>query len=335
MIDNIATTRLEHNSSDIAPLVSVLVPSYNHQKYVIECLESIKNSNYQRLELILSDDCSSDATHELAERWVQQNVGRFERATAVRQPRNLGIVKNLQFLFDNSQGKYLAFLASDDMLTGSGIKDRLNVLETNDNLDAIFGNCQVISESGEVIREQFLAPHITEALASQEMLFFALIRSWGPGGPVMMLRRTSVLEGGSLGRLPEDLQFEDRYIYIRLASRGKLGFLNRTVAKYRIVENSMSRSSSFAKIQRQGVLDSDSRNLNLLSGINKLYLRMEIEKSNAEINKHAGIAHAINKRFWEINSGLLWRGLYQWSRLSARMRFFSDEQTMRVRTYDK
>ena len=41
-----------------SPLVSVLVPSYNHEKYVIECLESIKGLSYPRLELILSDDGS-------------------------------------------------------------------------------------------------------------------------------------------------------------------------------------------------------------------------------------------------------------------------------------
>lgn len=331
MIDNTAITNLKSESSDIEPLVSVLVPSYNHQKYVIECLESIKNLNYLRLELILSDDCSSDATYELAERWVQQNAGRFERAIAVRQPENLGVVKNLQFLFDNSQGKYLTYLASDDMLTVSGILDRLRVFDTNDNVDAVFGNCQLISESGAVIREQFLAPHIAEAFASKKILACALIRFWGPGGPVMMLRRTSVLEGGSLGRLPEDLQFEDRYIYIRLASHGKLRFTNRVVAKYRLVKNSMSRSSSFTKIERQGILSSDQKNQYLLTGINKLYLTMDIAKSNVEIDKHASIAYSLNKLFWKVSSGLLWRTLYQWNRLSETLRLFSRDQTVKIR----
>jgi glycosyltransferase involved in cell wall biosynthesis len=331
MIDNAAINNLKDEPSDIEPLVSVLVPSYNHQKHVIECLESIKNSTYPRLELIVSDDCSSDATYELAERWVRQNAGRFERAIAVRQPKNLGIVKNLQFLFDNSKGKYLTYLASDDMLTVSGILDRLRVFDDNDDVDAVFGNCQLISESGAVLREQFLAPHIAEVLASKNLLSCALIRFWGPGGPVMMLRRTSVLEGGSLGRLPEDLQFEDRYIYIRLAAHGKLRFTNCVVARYRIVESSMSRSSLFAKVERQGLLRSDQKNQHLLTGLNKLYLKMEIAKSNVEINKHVRIAYSLNKLFWKLNSGLLWRVLYQWSRLSGKMRFFFREQSVKTR----
>jgi hypothetical protein len=147
----------------------------------------------------------------------------------------------------------------------------------------------------------------------------------------MMLRRTSVLEGGSLGRLPEDLQFEDRYIYIRLAAHGKLRFTNCVVARYRIVESSMSRSSLFAKVERQGLLRSDQKNQHLLTGLNKLYLKMEIAKSNVEINKHVRIAYSLNKLFWKLNSGLLWRVLYQWSRLSGKMRFFFREQSVKTR----
>jgi glycosyltransferase involved in cell wall biosynthesis len=330
MIDDPVITNLKCYPSDTEPLVSVLVPSYNHQKYVIECLESIKNSNYLKLELILSDDGSSDATYELADKWIQQNTGRFERAIAIRQPKNLGLVKNLQFLFDNSQGKYLTYLASDDMLTVSGILDRLRVLDKNDDLDAVFGNCQLISESGSILREQFLAPDITEAFASKKLLPCALIRFWGPGGPIMMLRRASILEGGSLGRLPEDLKFEDRYIYIRLAAQGKLRFMNCVVAKYRIVENSLSRSPLFAKVERQGLLSSDKKNQYLLTGLNKLYLQIEIAKSDVAIHKRHNLTYPLIKLFWTINSGLLWRALYQWNRLSEKMRFLFRRRAMKV-----
>jgi glycosyltransferase involved in cell wall biosynthesis len=301
------------------PLVSVLVPSYNHEKFIIDCLESIKGSGYQRLELIVSDDCSSDGTYTLAEQWVQENADRFERVKITKQPSNLGIVKNLQFLFDNIRGEYLAYLASDDMLTQSGILDRLRVFDENHDVDAVFGDCQLISESGEILRQKFTAPHIAEVFAVKKLLPCSLLRfwgTWGPRGPVMMLRRRSVLESGSLGRLPEDLQFEDRYIYIRLASQGKLRFVNSVVARYRVVDNSMSRSSLFAKAAREGMLRSDQKNQHLLTGLNQLYMRMEIAKSKVSI------AYSLNKLFWRVNSGVLWEVLYQWSRLSRKTRFF-------------
>ncbi|HUZ05758.1 MAG TPA: glycosyltransferase family A protein, partial [Acidobacteriaceae bacterium] len=201
---------LSQERRHIEPLVSVLVPSYNHEQYVVECLESIKDSNHKRLELILSDDCSTDHTYALSKEWAQRNASRFERVVTVRQDINLGIVKNLQFLFENAQGEYLAYLASDDMLTPSGITDRLEVFEEDGDVDAVFGNSQLISESGSVLREQFLAANIAKAFISKKLLLCALLRFWGPGGPVMMLRRTAVQERGSLGILPDDLQFEDR-----------------------------------------------------------------------------------------------------------------------------
>lgn len=67
------------------PLVSILVPSYNHEKYIIECLDSIHNLDYPRLELLISDDCSQDDTFRLAEQWAQNHADGFERTLVVRQ----------------------------------------------------------------------------------------------------------------------------------------------------------------------------------------------------------------------------------------------------------
>jgi alpha-1,3-rhamnosyltransferase len=74
------------------PLVSVLVPAYNHGKYIVECLESTKSLAHKRLELIVSDDCSTDDTFALADQWAQRNAARFERTVVTRQKQNVGIV---------------------------------------------------------------------------------------------------------------------------------------------------------------------------------------------------------------------------------------------------
>lgn len=292
------------------PLVSVLVPSYNHEKYIVACLESIKDSSHKRLELIVSDDCSPDRTYEVAEAWARQNAERFERVVIVRQEVNLRIVKNLQFLFDNAQGEYLAYLASDDMLTASSIADRLEVLERNNDVDAVFGDTQVISESGGILQERALDALAAKSYSSKKLLCRALLRFWCGAGPVTMLRKTSVLEGGSLGRLPDDILYEDRYIYVRLAARGKLRFIDRVVAKYRILDNSQCRSPEFSKVAYPGLLRSDQRNIHLLRGLEKLYLAMLMEKWKVEINKDGSPLYQLKKQFWRINCGLLSRALF-------------------------
>jgi glycosyltransferase involved in cell wall biosynthesis len=280
------------------PLVSVLVPSYNHEKYVIECLESIKSLNYRRLELILSDDCSPDRTFIVAEQWAQRNADRFERCSIVRQEKNLGIVKNLQFLFDSAQGEYLTYIASDDAFVEAAITSRVALLQESPNLDAVFGNAQLISESGSVLREEFISKRVARELASAKLLISSLILNWCVPGPVMMLRRAAVLEDGSLGPLPDDLRTEDWYIYFRLAIRGRLRYVNEVVAKYRMVQSSMSQSTSQFKVRVACLIQVDNANRYLLTGFNRILIETRIARFKLELNKGHIVFDMVSRAFW-------------------------------------
>lgn len=275
----------ERESADAETLVSVLVPCYKHQEYVIECLESIKSLGYKRLELIISDDCSPDSTFALAEEWVQRNACRFERALIVKQESNIGVVRNLQFLFDSSQGDYLTYIASDDVFVESAISSRMKILQEDKTIDAVFANAQLISSSGAVVKERFIEKGIVKELSSTRLLVSSLLLNWYVPGPVMMMRREAVLEGGSLGRLPVDLKGEDRYIYIRLASRGKLRFLDVVVAKYRTLQDSLSQPSSPSSFVTEYFVQGDKSNRNLLSGFSRIIIEILIAQYNVELNK--------------------------------------------------
>jgi glycosyltransferase involved in cell wall biosynthesis len=279
-------------------LVSILVPSYNHEKYVIECLESIRCLNYRRLELILSDDCSRDSTFMLAEQWARLNAGRFERTLIVRQEKNLGITKNLQFLFDRAEGDYLAYIASDDSFVESAIAFRVKLLQESPNLDAVFGNAQYISDSSAVLKERFIPDWVARELISKRLLVPSLLLNWRVPGPVMMLRRTAVLNGGSLGILPTDLKGEDKYIYLRLASCGKLRFENVIVAKYRSVQDSMSWGPSKSRAVLEYLVHSDRRNMYLLSGFNRYVAKTRIARIQLELSKE-------NVAFYELKKLVL------------------------------
>jgi glycosyltransferase involved in cell wall biosynthesis len=267
------------------PLVTILVPSYNHEKYVVDCLDSIRDISYPRLELIVSDDCSLDATFALAEQWVKSNLGRFERTLAVRQDRNVGIVGNLQYLFTQAQGDYLAYIASDDMFVPSAITCRLQMLQDNPHIDALFGNAQLVSSSGDVMQQRCIPQWIAREFASPGLLVSSLILNWRPPGPVMMLRRQAVLENGSLGILPADLRGEDKYIYVRLAAKGKLRFVDTIVAKYRVVLDSLSRAPSLQPLILEYHLRSDQKNRHLLSGFARYAIEARIARVQLDLNR--------------------------------------------------
>ena len=75
-------------------LVSVPVITYNSSKFVLETLESIKAQTYQNVELIISDDCSTDSTRDILKQYEQN-----ERVKIYYQEKNLGNIKNFEFLF--------------------------------------------------------------------------------------------------------------------------------------------------------------------------------------------------------------------------------------------
>jgi|GEM_PF-1676058 glycosyltransferase involved in cell wall biosynthesis len=289
------------------PLVSVLVPAYNHGKYIVECLESTKSLAHKRLELIVSDDCSTDDTFALADQWAQRNAARFERTVVTRQKQNVGIVENLQFLFNNAHGDYLVYIASDDVFVESSISDRLRVLEADETIDAVLGDSQSISNSGALLKEQRAEKRAIKSLASRKLLTAALLRYWGTPGPSLMIRRRAVLKDGSLGYLPQDLKFEDRYIYIRLAALHKLCYVDSIVMKYREVANSMSRGCGFSEINSRGVLTSDRYNRVLLGKAERLYL----DVLDSLIEKRARRSHRLFLRLrinvLRVIGLLLWR----------------------------
>jgi alpha-1,3-rhamnosyltransferase len=251
---------------------------------VIECLESIKDLSYPRLELILSDDRSPDATYEVAEQWIRENRSRFERAIAIRQPKNLGIVKNLQYLFDSARGEYLAYIASDDALVESSIADRLRLFLKDDNIDGVIGNSQLISETGSILQERRVSTRFSHNLCKKQDMTVALIRYWRFICSAAMLRRTALLEGGSIGRLPEDLKIEDRYIFIRLAAQHKLAYANASVAKYRQLGSSLSRGPEGYRQGLAAFLECDRKNRHLLKGLDRVLLDLSIATCNVALN---------------------------------------------------
>ena len=281
MADNAVLSSKDYSK----PLVSILVPSYNHERYVIECLESIKGLDYDKLELIVSDDCSSDGTFALVEDWAGTNGCRFQRTLVVRQEKNLGIVGNLRFLFNSARGDYLAYIASDDMFMKSAISCRVEIFQKNRNIDAVFGNAQNISVDGAVINKEHIPKRIARELLSSKLLLASLLLKFSAAGPAMMLRREAVLEKGSLGPLPIDLRIEDLYIYIRMASRGKLRFVNSVVSKYRSGPGGLCKSLGSRVLMEQYV-QAYELNRRLVSGFDRFVLESRLARYKVELNKN-------------------------------------------------
>jgi len=97
----------------VMPLVSVVIPAYNHEKYVREAIEAVINQDYENIELILIDDGSPDKTWDIVSSLKERCEKRFKRVVFEHQE-NRGTCHTFNRLFDLAQGEYVAISASDD-----------------------------------------------------------------------------------------------------------------------------------------------------------------------------------------------------------------------------
>ena len=124
----------------ISPLVSVVVITYNSSQYVIETLESVRDQIYSNIELIITDDCSTDNTIELCKEWVKCNNSRFVRVEILTSIINTGVPGNCNRGYSAAHGEWIKGIAGDDILTKDGIEKFIR--EYNGYDLVVFGNCR-------------------------------------------------------------------------------------------------------------------------------------------------------------------------------------------------
>ncbi|MBE7087882.1 MAG: glycosyltransferase family 2 protein, partial [Clostridiales bacterium] len=110
------------------PLISIIVPCYNKEKYISNCLNSLKCQTYDNLQLILVDDCSTDGTKNILEEFVNKAPNaelHLADGKGVSHARNLGI--------SLARGKYLTFLDADDFISPYHVETLFNALVTTES----------------------------------------------------------------------------------------------------------------------------------------------------------------------------------------------------------
>lgn len=128
------------NSETHNPLVSIVVITYNSAKYVLETLESAKAQTYQNIELIVTDDCSTDETVVICRDWIKKNAGRFVRTKLTTSPVNTGIPANCNRGYKEAKGEWVKGIAGDDILVVDGIENFISQYNGEDCIVA--GNYQ-------------------------------------------------------------------------------------------------------------------------------------------------------------------------------------------------
>jgi alpha-1,3-rhamnosyltransferase len=131
------------------PLVTAVIPVYNHEKYVVESIRSILGQSYPNIELIVINDGSQDRSHEMILTLLEECKQRFSRFEYINRT-NMGLSATLNQALSMAKGKYFSALASDDIALSTKFTLLVDALESADSsCAAAFGNALFINENGQ------------------------------------------------------------------------------------------------------------------------------------------------------------------------------------------
>ena len=124
-------------------LISIILPVYNSEKYLVSCLDSIVNQSYINWELIIIDDCSTDSSFTICERYSKKH----SNILLYRQDNNSGAGASRNLGLKHAKGFFIAFIDSDDSWDNDKLLNQIAFMKSN-NCSISFHSYRIIDESG-------------------------------------------------------------------------------------------------------------------------------------------------------------------------------------------
>jgi glycosyltransferase involved in cell wall biosynthesis len=243
------------------PLVSILFPCYNAEKYLRYSLESILNQNYKNLEIICINDGSSDGTLRTLEAYQKKD----SRIVIVDNKSNIGLINSLNNGLKFITGNYFARMDADDYSTPDRISIQVNFMESNKEVDLVSTGYNYFTTDGQ--KSEYVAPI---ARKSNSLMFLSLFST--PLTHAAVLGKTSLITSG---QYIYDINYphaEDYELFSRLAWNGvKIATLEKSLYWVRIHPGSVS--AIYNDVQFQTNLKIIQRNIH-----DFLKLNIELEQ---------------------------------------------------------
>jgi len=208
-------------------LITVILPVFNGEKYLVEAIESILNQTYENFEFIIINDGSKDGTLEIIEKYKKQD----SRILLISRE-NRGLVESLNEGLGLAKGKYIARMDADDISERSRFENQLEIMENN-KLDVVGSHFIVIDDDG--VKQQAVFMPIKEELISLQFLDTVPVAH-----PSVMINREFLLKHKLSYK---DISTEDYYLWSEMYRLGaKFSNCDDFLFYYRNNSNSFSRS---------------------------------------------------------------------------------------------
>ncbi len=222
---------------DSKPLVSILLVSMNHGKYIEQCIRSVLDQTYTNLEIIYLDNNSHDDCYEKA---IPLLSADRRCISAMKNSTSQALPKNLNRMLQKATGKYVCNVSADDWLDEKNTEEKVGFLESRPTYGMVYGSgILYYEETGQYKSYPVIIPNSSDLF--QQLMDYNIVFQIGA------LMKRSVFE--IVGYYDEDLRIEDWDMWIRIAQHYPIGFQNKELVYYR------RHSESFARKLKDTILE--------------------------------------------------------------------------------
>lgn len=209
----------------LTPLVSVIIPAFNAERYIEDCINSILEQTYLNLEVIILDDGSSDNTLVKVKKYTDPRLTVISRE-------NKGLAVTLSELVDCSRGVYIARMDADDISGKNRIAKQVERLTKNDNIVLVGSNVDYISDNSTYLGS---SASVCSCLAVRKKL-----QSGNPiFHPTVMFRKDIYIKSGGYSR-KYTKYIEDYLLWVKMLEFGEISIIQDSLLEYRVHDDAIS-----------------------------------------------------------------------------------------------
>lgn len=251
----------------VKPKVSICVVTYNHERYIRQCLHSIvSQSSDFTFEVIVGDDCSHDRTRLIIQEFSEKYPTVIKY---IFHKKNIGAFKNYAAIHRMATGEYIAHIDGDDFWFPNKLKLQVEFLESQPACPAVYSNAVVVAGNDEIIGQ------FNKEIAKVFDTNYLIAKGNFLCHSSMMYRKKhhTVLSNATS-------EFLDYYLHIKLSEIGPLGYINKNLTAYR--------SDSVGSIIRTRNRYIRTLNFEALLGVNtKIVVHEFLREAHATFLAHA------------------------------------------------
>lgn len=214
-----------------SPLITVLIPVYNSDKYLDSALESIRIQTFTDFECLIINDGSTDNSLKVINRFIE-----MDKRFRVIDKKNSGVGDSLRIGVVEAKGRYIARMDADDIAHPDRLNEQISYMLKNPNITICGTLMNHIDEKGLLIYKPKIIPR-KNSLIKTKMLLGAVPLPH----PTVFFRRDIILKLGNY----KSIKVEDHELWSRIYSKVNFGLINKPLLKYRVHPKQTTKSKKF------------------------------------------------------------------------------------------